>query len=148
MAQDYDDIIVERSSPEDPFAMSTTLFAEAGTAPAEHRIKLFGRVIETAPNGVFILSDGTQPIEVHPTQPAPVRSNDFAEALGFPSQEGGAVALRHASFRLVAPGCRSNATAGVNRPDLPAPPFLPLLEQIDDIRRLSQEEAEIGFPVR
>ena len=143
-----DDVAVEKAAPEKPFSAGAIPVAVALQTNSVHRIKVMGRA-KAAPdtNGWLTIEDSTGAIRLRHTGNGPVLADDLVEALGYPAGSPGARSLDHARLRVLANGSRYKS-AFTNDPTLPAPPHLPVLFQIADVRALSAEKAELGHPVR
>ena len=148
LADGLKDVDIEKPPLERPFSINAISIAQALQTNFSHRIKVIGRV--TAPpdtNDWLTITDSTGTIRLRRADRSPVVAGDLVEALGFPDGQTGAAYIDHAKLRALETSSRYK-TAFPNDPALPAPPNLPVLFTIAEVRSLSLEKAELGFPVR
>jgi PAS domain S-box-containing protein len=139
-AAGLDGVAIDRPAPAAPFdAQETPVSSLSGEE--SHRVKILGRIVSSRTNGFITVLDEAGTIEVHTGQTAPARGDDMVEVIGFPRWQENKVILEHADYRVV--GLRIvHDGAPTGRV------YLPLIEGISDVSRLSTEQAALGYPVR
>ena len=111
------------------------------------RVKILARVQSGFTNQACTVADDTGTLRVHCNRPETIRPGDLAEVVGFPSSTQNGTFLDHAMFRLVARS-EPQKHAATNRVAGELSQYLPLLQSVADVRGLTAEEADQGYPVR
>jgi PAS domain S-box-containing protein len=140
------DVIVERPAPPDPFNAAVTPISALSPTLAGHRVKVVATVADLTGQTKLRLRDETGEIVARLEEYSPVWPGDRVELLGFPSLEKPGFILDHSIMRLIALPA-SAPTASTNSASASAS-YLPVLQQIDEVRQLSIHEAARGLPVR
>ena len=98
-------------------------------------VHISGTIRSNSLTKVIVVEDKTGLIVVQPTQIVP-QSGDLVEGLGWRKKVGSNVIVRGGFYREKAQTTTED------------PETLPLLPQVEQIKRLNREEAERGYPVR
>jgi signal transduction histidine kinase len=103
-----EDLMIEQTVPDDPFAISArpirSLLQFAPQESFGHRVKLAGTVIYHEPGRALFLQDGEQGVEVQTKSREPLQIGDRVEALGFVAKGEYTPILQDAIYRKVASG--------------------------------------------
>lgn len=113
-------------------SLAVTNFANS----VETIVRVRGRVRAATPNESLVLEDETGRILMNTTQSLPRKEADQVEALGRWGRARTNVVLRSGVYREIADDAKKDSK------------ILPLLTTVGQIKRLSREEAERGYPVR
>jgi two-component system, cell cycle sensor histidine kinase and response regulator CckA len=142
-----DNLTVEESAPEDPHSLPATPIGSLGGLSFEgtRRIWVAGEVVR-AEGGSLEVRDSSGSLSFRPDQNPSVRPGDLVEVVAFPEAgPDGRPVLAHAVVRILAPSAdAAGKPAELMRPS----DYLPLLQQLKEVRALSPEQAGLGYPVR
>lgn len=117
--------------------------ASPANSEGPHRVRIRGAWETAADGGTRRLRDQSGWIGIRASHSVSFASNQTVEVFGFPTEDK--QTLEDATVRALAlssPAAPSAANA--NSP----PPYLPVLATVDEVRALSAEEAQRGYPVR
>jgi PAS domain S-box-containing protein len=144
----WSDIAVEKRALEPAFDRSTRKISQLGELAVEgataHRVRVQGVVTNQPTGGSVIIEDGTGSVRFQTDPQSPIQVGDRLDVLGFVTMREHGPELEGAVFRGLLPA-RTDPT----RPTAEAKAeYLPVLTSILQIRSLSGEEANRGYPVR
>ncbi|HEV8486816.1 MAG TPA: response regulator [Blastocatellia bacterium] len=146
MVSSLDSVVVEERSPEDPFSIgSQSIGAFLRRAPTEysgHRVRVHGVVARQEQGSELVIRDETGELLVNTSQMTSVQPGSQVDVLGFPSATKGNVVFEDATFRQT----NARATGKVSTSSV-AQGSLALLTTVDQIHKLSPEEAKRNYPV-
>jgi signal transduction histidine kinase len=103
---------------------------------SEAFVHVRGHLYASAPDEPLVLVDGTDQVLLETAQPPPKTAGAEVEALGRWARVRGQVVLQCGYYRALSP----EIEAGTNT--------LPLLTTIEQVKSLSREEAQRGYPVQ
>ena len=144
-------LAVEVNAPGQPYALSLQPIARVPSLAVStglvHRIRVKG-ALTTNPAGTWLLKDESGSVAFQSQQSFQGHSNQLIEALGFPgSGAAGRPVLEEVTGRELVLGSPYVKPGATNAPKAP-PNYLPVLNRIEQIRRLGPEEAGRGYPIR
>ncbi len=141
--------VLDPPSTADPWSRPLTpvhQLHEPGQPKGVSRIRVRGVVREVRSTGEVVLEEQRHAVRVRPVRLRPVQRGESLEALGFQDLSGEEALLVNATLRSPEEGPVRRTGGRVKRQ--PTLPVLPLLTHVEDIRRLSPEQADLGYPVR
>jgi two-component system cell cycle sensor histidine kinase/response regulator CckA len=142
-----ENLTLEEPAPKDPHSLPATPIGSLGDHPFDgtRRAWVEGEVVR-AEGGFLEIRDPSGSFSFRPHPMPPVGAGDHVEVVAFPEAgPDGHPVLAHALVRVLAP--RAGA-AGTPAGRLQSSDYLPLLQQLKEVRALSPEQADLGYPVR
>jgi PAS domain S-box-containing protein len=141
LVQHLDHISVQRAAPDPPFSLAPTPLAKFPVG-SFHRIRVDGVATGPVIDGVLSLREGDRTVRVAVGPTTLATAGERFEAVGFPTQLDGKPYLDDAVVRGFAP---SRPTGAIVPHDTKV---LPVVQSIAEIRRMSVDDANRGYPVR
>ena len=146
MVSSLDSVVVEERSAEDPFSIAAqSIGAFLRLAPTEysgHRVRVHGVVARQEQGSELVIRDETGELLVNTAQMTSVKPGSQVDVLGFPSAMKGNVVFEDATFRQMDAGSTEKVSTSPVAPGSRA-----LLTTVDQIHKLSPEEAKRNYPV-
>jgi two-component system, cell cycle sensor histidine kinase and response regulator CckA len=142
-----DNLTVEKPAPEDPHSSPVTPIARLGDLPlgGTRRARVEGEVVRTA-DSFLEVRDSSGAVSIHPDQMLPIRVGDHVEVMAFPeANPNDHLVMVHAKVRVLAPRAAAARTAAGW---LQSTDYLPLLQQLKEVRALTPAQADLGYAVR
>ena len=147
MVASLDSVVVEERSAENPFSIvAQSIGAFLRVAASEysgHRVRVHGVVARQEQGSELVIRDETGELLVNTSQMTSVQPGSQVDVLGFPSAMSGNVFFEDATFRQMDAGSTGNVSTSPV-----AAGSLALLTTVDQIHKLSPEEAKRNYPVR
>ena len=144
IVDNLEDISVVQPAPDDPYGVPAIpirhLKQASGPIASGHRVHVSGIVTRVQPKGLSV-QDETDDILVKTTMMVPVQVGDRVDVLGFPSLGKDPFHLDAAVFQSLAVNAGSDSLAAENE-------NLRVFTSVSNVRALTREEADMGYPVR
>jgi signal transduction histidine kinase/DNA-binding NarL/FixJ family response regulator len=146
------DIIVQQPPPADLFALPVLTISEARRNTTDstisHRILLQVEVLTQPAGRLFTVRDNTDQVEIEMAETIPATAGDKLDVVGFPVRDGSRFFIAKAVSKQV--GVEAELAPTIDNPNrfMTIAKDLPLLTKVKQVRKLSREEADLGYPVR
>ena len=151
LVPDAEDVRVEGAPPSDPVRMASlrALFLARPLVATGHRVEVRGEVVSrNVRDHIFVIADESGALPIEGDAANHVKPGEYIEVTGFPVHFRYTVVLQDPTFRNIEAGPSVAATTKAQREPAKPQTNLPTMTTIQEIRKLSPEQAELRYPVR